>query len=157
MDGSDGTINLVREFLDANDYGYTVTSDGHCVRIGFQGDHGAFTVLIALQEAPTRLGVFVRIPTVVPEDRRREVAEGIVRANYGLPLGGFDMDMSDGVMTYRASMPIADGTITQEQFEDLLFASLLGADRYFQAFNRLLYGDDLSPAEAIAEVEMADS
>ena len=92
---------------------------------------------------------------IVPEDRRREFAEAVVRANYTLMLGRFDLDLRDGEMEFHNCMPVAGGEITTEQFGDLLYSSIVTADRYARAFYRLLYGDDLSPAEVIAEVEMA--
>ena len=95
------------------------------------------------------------MPVVIPEARRPVVAELIARINYGLMLGGFALDLSDGDLHFRVTMPLADAELTQEQFAHLLGASLWSADRYQKAFCRLLYGDDLSPAEAVAEVEMA--
>ena len=95
-------------------------------------------------------------PVVVPETRRVEMAETVTRANYGLLLGGFQLDMSDGELVFHASMPVPDGAVTCEQFHQLFDASAWSVSTYARAFNRLLYGDDLSPAEVIAEVEMAD-
>ncbi len=155
MDERNVMLGLLREFLEARDYAYDLRPDGQSLRTGVQGRHAVLTALVALQDEPMRLGVFVRMPSVVPEHRRLQMAEAIIRANDGLALGGFDMNMSEGTMDCKATMPIADGTVTAEQFDDLLFCALSAADRYYPAFNRLLYGDDLSPAEAIAEVEMA--
>lgn len=149
------TMEIVCGFLDAREYGHDVSVDGSVIRTGFQGRNGRYRVQITTHGDDTRLDVSVHLAPIVSEDRRREMAEVVVRANYGLALGRFDLDMSDGTMEYYTSMPVADGTITAGQFDDLLFCALTTADRYTPAFNRLLYGDDLSPAEVIAEVEMA--
>ena len=99
--------------------------------------------------------LIVRIAPVVPEERRTQMAEALARANYGLKVGCFQMDMGTGTLSFVAIMPLADGTITAEQFDAVLEGAMCYTDAYFRAFARLLYADDLSPAEVIAEVEMA--
>jgi hypothetical protein len=149
------TMDMVCEALDARGHGYDVRADSSVIRTGFQGRNSRFNVLITAQGEDTRLAVLVHMAPIVPEDRRREMAELVVRANDGLAMGRFDLDMSDGTMAYYASMPVVDGTVTAGQFDDLMYCALTTADCYVLAINRLLYGDDLSPAEVVAEVEMA--
>ncbi len=156
MDGIESTIDRVCRFLDADEFAYRLREDNNGIDTGFRGRSGTFSVLISAREQPATLGIFVRIPLVVPEARRPQMAETVVRANYGLSLGSFDLDMSDGALGFRCTMPIGGAAITHEQFRDLLGASLWTVDRYHRAFCRLLFGDDLSPAEVIAEVEMGD-
>jgi hypothetical protein len=110
-------------------------------------DAGGYDPLLVL--------IAVRIPTVVPDERRSQAAETVVRANYGLLVGCFDLDMRDGTLGFRASLPVVDAVVTQEQFDATWRTALSTTDKYHRAFCRLLYGDDLSPAEVVAEVEMA--
>ncbi len=156
----DGTahtsLSHVCRYLDDDQFAYHLREDGSGIDTGFRGKTGTFSAVITVRENPPILGVFIRIPLVVPEDRRAAVAETVVRANYGLSIGSFDMDMSDGTVGFRATMPIADAMATHGQFRDLMGASLWTVDRYHRAFGRLLFGDDLSPAEVIAEVDMGD-
>ena len=156
MDERKVTIELISQFLDARQWNYRVTGDGR-IETGFQGEAARLFVRIWLRETPVlALTAAVDLPFIVPSERRGQAAETAVRANccWSGP-SRFDMDMSDGTIHCVTVLPICDGTLTQQQF-DASFNSTLGlADRYFRAFARLLYGDDLSPAEVIAEVEMA--
>jgi hypothetical protein len=155
MDERKVTIQLISEFLDARKWNYCVTEDGR-IESGFQGKSARFPVRLALYEKPVlNLVVVVDLPFIVPEERRAQVAEAIVRANYSRCPSRFDMDMSDGSIHCFAVVAIGDGTLTPAQFDAVFGSALSLADRYFRAFARLLYGDDLSPAEVIAEVEMA--
>lgn len=150
------TLHQVSNFLNSDGFAHRLREDQSAIDTGFRGHTGSFPILIAVRDNPAILGVSVRIPLIVPEKHRLAMAETIARANWGLSIGSFDLDMSDGNVGFRATMPIADAEISHEQVRDLLGAALWTVDRYHRAFGRLLFGDDLSPAEVIAEVEMDD-
>ena len=155
MDQASMTMGLVCGYLDAQEWSYRLREDKPALETGVSGETCVFSICITVVGDPANLGVLIYLPMIVPEARRLEMAEAITRANYDLLNGCFELDFSDGELRYRASMPLADGTVTEEQFRELLFYAIAMADQYARAFNRLLYGDDLSPAEVIAEVEMA--
>ena len=149
------TIEMVSEFLDAKDFGHDICDEDSLIRTGFMGRNGRFYVVLDIQGENGGLGIAVHLSPIVPEDRRKEMAEAVVRANNGLTMGRFDLYMSDGTMEYNSCIPLGDDALTASQFDDFLFCALSTTDRYSPAFYRLLYGDDLSPAEVIAEIEMA--
>jgi len=129
--------------------------DESAVETGFRGKHNSFRVLIAVDDGPLTVFICVRIPIVMPEPRRAEAAEAINRANFGMRLGRFELDYRDGDVNYVAAIPLADAALTTNQFRFTLFSAMTHADVYCRAFSRLLYDHELSPAAAIAEVEMA--
>jgi hypothetical protein len=153
----DQTLDLVTGFLDEERFRYHVCEDAAAIDTGLEGDHAFFPVQIQLLGEEPRRGieVRVRVPVVVPETHRAVMAEAIARANYGLHYGFFTLDMSDGEMTLVAAMPLYDGTVTYEQIACMLYGAVSTANDYTRAFLRLIYAEDLSPAEVIAEVEMS--
>ena len=157
MDGAELTVDQLCRYLDEDGFGYSLREDGTTIETGFRARTGAFRLVIFLRDEPALLGVMVRIPEVVPEPKRPQMAESIARANYGLSMGCFELDMSDGELDFRASIPTPGATVTHQQFRALVGAAMWTTDRYHRAFCRLIYGDDLSPAEVIAEVEMAEA
>ncbi len=148
-------VEQITRFLEARKTVYRLSADGTAIEVGFVYPAARFMVTITVREDGPFVCVVTQIPMVIPEARRPAVAELIVRINYGLMLGAFALDLSDGELHFRVTMPLADAELTENQFGHLMGASLWSADRYHKAFCRLLYGDDLSPAEAVAEVEMA--
>jgi hypothetical protein len=156
MEHYDKTLDLVSAFLDEQEFRYHVCADRPAIEMRITGEHAVFPILIVVfGEEPKRgLGVCVRIPIVVPEKQRVQMAEAITRANYDLNYGCFELDMSDGELDFRTEMPIYDGEVTQRQVSFLVRRAWATADDYTRAFLRLLYAEDLSPAEVIAEVEM---
>ena len=125
-----------------------------CVRL--RGDVVPLDLYFHMRASPSLLQLIIPVPLQVPDGSRAKVAELVVRANCSWPLGYLDLKMSNGLLAWRASIPIEDGTITTRQIEHLLSAGVGMVLRYLPAINRLIYGDDLSPAEAVAEVEMAE-
>ena len=66
------------------------------------------------------------------------------------------MTQTPGFNAY-AGMPTGDDCVSESQVACLFEAAVWTAARYHRAFGRLLYAVDLSPAEVVAEVEMADA
>jgi hypothetical protein len=147
-------IQQITAFLEARQLGYRLSADETTIEVGFACQTARFLVTVWVHPA-SLLCVVTQMPVVIPEDRRTAVAELIARINYSLMLGGFALSLSDGDLHFRVTVPLADAELTQEQFDRLMGASLWTVQRYHKAVCRLLYGDDLSPAEAVAEVEMA--
>lgn len=157
MGDANVTVETLLAYLDRMDMGYRTHRDDSLIQTGARGDHGMYDFLIHLVGEPQRL-LMIRcfIPVVVPEAERVRMAEVVARANLGLAIGCFELDMGEGLLMFRAALPIRDGYLTFEQFETLFACCMVAPDHYLPAFLRLLYGDDISPAEAIAEVEMGD-
>lgn len=155
MDSTDVTLDQIRGFMDEDGLSYCLREDGSALEAGFRGRSGSFRMVLYLRDEPALLGIMVRLPEAAPEDRRPQMAEAVTRANHGLALGCFELDMSSGDIDFRIGIPVVAGTLSHEQFRAMMGAAMWTTDRYHRAFCRLLYGDDLSPAEVIAEVEMA--
>jgi len=156
MSNTNVTLELLSQYMKAHDMDHTISDDGQTIETSFTGDSGLFKVYVALWgDDPLTLLAGACIPVIVPEKHRLAMAEAIARANCGMFIGGFRLDMGTGVLAFKADMPVADGTVTEEQLHALLVSAMGLADTYFPAFLRLIYGDDLSPAEVVAEVEMA--
>ena len=156
MDAAGSVLDAIAGYMDEEELVYHRRKDAPIIDTGFAGRTGHYRIVLYVGEGPsTILSIVLPIPEVVQEEHRPRMAETVVRANYGLPLGGFELDMSDGEILFRVALPVADGFITREQFLHLLAASSWALDTYSRAFKRLIYGDDLSAAEVIAEVEMA--
>ena len=73
------------------------------LRLGCTGENGEWTCYAQIREEPGRF-IFYSVPAAkAPEARRAAVAEFITRVNYGMVLGNFEMDYSDGEIRYKTS------------------------------------------------------
>lgn len=95
------------------------------------------------------------LPMNVPEANRPVVAEYLARVNYGLLLGNFQLDMSDGEISYKtigcfeeegeAGLP--DGVVAR-----LTFVGFNMFDKYVPGVFAIIYGGK-QPKEAYDEIE----
>ena len=83
------------------------------------------------------------------------MAEFITRANFGMIIGNFELDYSDGEIRYKTSVDVEEVEVTDPLVRHLIYANVLTMDKYFPGLMRVLYGG-ISPVEAIEEVEAAE-
>ncbi len=155
MQNTDLIFNRACETLREMDLDPRIDENERAALTGINTRHGPLDVVVHVSEKPSQLGIVVRLPSRIPEDSRVRVAELITRANFGWSVGSINMNMADGLLAWHASIPIEDGSVTARQFQHTLEAGLVMMSVYYRAINRLIYADDLSPAEAVAEVMMA--
>jgi hypothetical protein len=92
------------------------------------------------------------VPRQAPEERRAAVAEYLTRANFGLVVGNFEMDYSDGEIRYKSSVDVEGERLTPQLVENLVAPNLRAMVRYLPGLVSVLEGLR-SPAEAIDDVE----
>jgi len=138
-------------FLQDDEWKFSVDEEER-ITMGLTGKHASYRILIRFRPDKDIIIVRVYYPVRVPEDKRRDICETITRANYGLMLGCFEMDMSDGELLYRTAMPVDDAPLYREQLKTILYTACGTADRYYPAIMGVLYGGK-EPEAAIAEVE----
>lgn len=99
------------------------------------------------------LSVYSLCPHRVPIDKRQGAAEVITRANYGLPVGNFEMDYEDGEIRFKVSIPVApDQELTDELLRWAIGLNVTTHDRYLPAIEGVLFQDE-QPSDAVARVE----
>ena len=85
----------------------------------------------------------------VPEEKRRAVADLLVLVNEKLWLGHFGMWDGDGLPIFQHALPLrgTDGP-TKEQMEDILEAAIVECERFYPAFQIVIWGGR-SASEAV--------
>src|SRR3954466_14252381 len=63
-------------------------------------------VHVWVREQAEQVVVHSVYPSGVPAERRAEVAMFLTRANYGLPIGNFEIDLDDGEVRFKTSIDV---------------------------------------------------
>ncbi len=95
---------------------------------------------------------YVVAPVHVPEELRSSVAEFITRANFGLRIGNFEIDYSDGEVRYKTALDFEGETLTPAWIRNTIYPAVTTMDRYFPGLMKVIYGGR-TPYEAIEEIE----
>jgi hypothetical protein len=151
---SDGVTGFLA--ADGQDFAVQEEADYTLVRFIAEGRQSKqlHTTIICREQAEI-VSVYTRFgyDADVPSDKRGAVAEYTARANYGLVIGNFELDMDSGHVRYKTSVDLEGAIIEQVLFKNLIYANLTTADRYYPGLLKVLWGDDMTPRAAIEMVE----
>ncbi len=139
------------KWLEEDDWHPTQIEGVLAYRTGFAGDH-ARVVCIAEIRAQQQFLFYALVPNKVPSDRRVPVAEALTRANWGLRIGNFELDFSDGEIRFKSSLDFEGELLTPALIRNTVYPAVATLDHYLPAIMAVAYGDK-DPAEAIAEIE----
>ena len=145
-------IDVVREYYDSQEWKYD-----------FDGEKNIFSMRMSLKDVEScrvithckdkgELLTLAFFPINAPENKRLAVAEYLTRANYGLNIGNFEMDMDDGEIRYKVSSVWADLLPPVKVVERLVDTSFVMLDRYGAGILSVIYGG-VSPADAVKAAE----
>lgn len=91
-------------------------------------------------------------PVDVPADRRSAAAEYLMRANYTLRVGNFEMEYADGQVAFKTSMIMEGLRPTAGLIRRLAFANFRTMGQYLPGLLEVAYGN-AQPQAAIEKVE----
>ncbi len=76
----------------------------------------------------------------VPEKNRSKLYPLLAQVNERMWLGHFDMGSDDGMVMFRHAILTRGREITAEQFEDMIDIALAECNRFYPAFQSVLWG-----------------
>jgi len=98
------------------------------------------------------------VPLNAGEEERSKVGEFLLRANYGLKVGGFDFDFDDGEISYRISIYCGEENFMPPTYEQIDFSVIVGLmmlEKYGDALIKVMFGL-VEPSDAIEAAEADD-
>ena len=111
---------------------------------------GSWLLFIQVVEEPSLLAVYSVLPTPAPPERRPALAEFLTRANYGLSLGNFEMDLADGEIRAKVALAVGDGPLDDALVGRLIRASGRLVEIFLPGIEAVVDGAD--PAAALRDV-----
>lgn len=122
----------------------------------FQGDDELWAVYAEAREEDGRVIVYSVVPFNIPLQRRAAVAEFLTRANYGLQIGNFELDLDDGEVRCKTSVDVKGVKVAPELVDRLIVMNLQATNRYVGGIAALVGDDDAVPAQLIDAIEASD-
>ena len=147
MISTSANYRRVKSYLDKHDWHYSCqdsSNKGRRILSGFVGTgKGLFTTFsFTLWVENDIIQSFSTLPFSIPENKRVKAAELIVRLNYLLKCGAFELDFSDGEVRYRVIRSgislMYDG---DEVMRYLLTLPIMMIKHYVEAFFELVQTD----------------
>jgi len=144
-------FTTLKQFLHEDGWYPQRIGDKSVLRVGFAGQNGQLTCFAFIFADYEQFLFYVIAPIKAPADVRPMVSEFVTRANYGLRIGNFEMDFSDGELRYKTSLDFEGERLTAGLVKNTIYPAVQTMDRYLPGLMSVIHGDK-SPAEAIAEL-----
>lgn len=81
-----------------------------------------------------------------------DTAKLFTQINYGLPLGTFEKDFSDGEICYCTGIDVTSGDVVPEMIASLIGATVRTIDRYYPTIISCLW-NYMAPKDAVALID----
>jgi hypothetical protein len=143
------------EFFTGDDWSPEQIEDQPVLRMNFEGENGSWTCLAFAYDDHERAVFTSVLPVEIPEEKRLEAAEYLTRANFGMEIGNFDMDFTDGSVQFRTSIDVEGGELTPKMIQNLAYLNVTVSDQYLPGLVMVVEGD-ATPLEAIEKVEASE-
>jgi len=153
MERESSLLDRICEYLDNDDWNYQRRET--VVRTAVNARNATFDVYATSAEAMEVMRFYTVYPVKVPEARRIAAMEFVTRANYGLLMGNFEFDLSDGEIRYKTAMDVEGVILSDTAICNLITCGVSMADRYFPGMMKVIFSD-MDAAEAIRTVETAE-
>ena len=139
--------------LDEREIGYW-TSDDQAIRTDLRGEVAVYRIVAHVDAESDLFQVFGYSPLRVPEGCRPAIAEAVARANYGLRLGKFELDLDDGELRFQMAQILTSDAVGEDVIDRMIGTTLNMLDMYLPAFLSVIYANEL-PKDAVGRVEAA--
>ncbi len=120
--------------LDENEWHYDKNEQDLCIDCGAQGDDLPMDIRIKIYPEFELISLISTMPFTVPENRRKELAVAVSRANDGIVDGSFDYNYKTGRLLFRMTSSFMGGLVGKELFAYMLFVSCKTIDEYNDKF-----------------------
>jgi hypothetical protein len=142
----------VQAWLDEQEFEYDAKDEEGVFVFRYKGGSGIWSCFIFCREQEEQLVLYSEAPVAVAEELRVDMAEFILRANYGASIGCFEMDVDDGEIRYRTGLDVTDTQVEATMLRNIVLANLLMMDTYLPGILAVVHGG-VAPHVAIQKIE----
>jgi hypothetical protein len=140
FDDSANPLDMLEAVLADQEWSYERPGDDE-LNVAVQGHWCVYHLSFSWHEGLEALHLACTFDIRVPPDKRREVVALLALINEQLWAGHFDMWSEDGMLIFRHGVLLqGEAELTPEQAFALLQLPVDGCERYFPAFQFVLWG-----------------
>ena len=142
-------IDIVEELVSANEWAFERASDEEML-VEVVGRWASYRMHFVWQQDLSSMYFSCLLDAKIPPAKRAAASELVALINERMWLGHFEIGSEDGVPLFRHTVLLRGlGSASVEQVEDLVDIAVAECERFFPAFQFLLWGGK-TPAEAVA-------
>jgi hypothetical protein len=133
-------LDIVEEIVAANEWPFDRASEDELV-VEITGRWCDYRLYFMWRDDVSALHFTCAFDARVPATRRREIHDLLAMANEKLWIGHFDISSEEGMPMFRHTVPLRGVRgASVEQLEDLVDAAFTECERFFPAFQLVIWG-----------------
>jgi hypothetical protein len=154
MAGSFGIPQLVDYLTNMGLSIANVDQEQQIIELAFRGDNGQWRLIVHIQQSEEIRKLMFIVPHfgTITTKKRLQCFEALLAVNYRIAMGKFGIDLEDGEVRLEEAVPIANSSITEDQFQLVFSAIMQTAAMYHSLIPRIIYGN-LTTQQALEECE----
>jgi hypothetical protein len=151
LDRQANPVDVIEHIAALNDWAFERAGDDE-ITISVAGGWCDYHVSFSWMEEKEAIHLACAFDLKVPEPRKLEVLKLISGVNEQLWMGHFDLWSKEGVIMFRQALLLSGGAEpSNAQVEGLLLTAIEACERYFQAFQFVVWAGKTAP-DALATV-----
>ena len=139
------------DFFKTDQWPYLALAGSPALTMNFEGQNARWTCYTQVCEGRQQFVFYSLCPVIIPEDKRADVQEYLTRANHGLIIGNFEMDLDEGEVRYKTSFDCENVPVTPALFKNAIYPNLAMMDHFLPGILSRVYAEE-APLEALEEV-----
>src|SRR5512138_3185319 len=145
-------FEMLSNYLDNDEWFPRRIEGKYAYSMSYSGKNGDLRCYAIVRVDLEEFLFYAVAPVKVPDEVRMAVAEYLTRANYGMRIGNFELDYSDGEVRYKTSLDFEGETLSHSLIRHSIYPAVLTMDAYVPGLMSVVYGGR-TPFEAIEEIE----
>lgn len=145
-------LETMMDFFNSQDWTFSQVEGQSTLSMPFKGKSGEWMCYAHTREKRHQCIFYSVCPVKAPESKWLVIVELLTRANYGLPVGNFEMDLEDGEIRYKTGINITGDRLSPEIITQMVTENTKQMDKYLPAILQVTYSD-VSPKELIDGIE----
>jgi hypothetical protein len=145
-------FDILVDFLTEDGWAPEALRGESMARVRVRGENGEWDAYVQAREADQQIVVYSECPISAPDDRRFETMTLITRANFGLSVGNFELDLDDGEIRYRTGLDVKEDRLSPPLLRQLVWNNIAATDKYLPALRQVIESG-ATAAEALARIE----
>ena len=145
--------DIIIEFFHREDWEFYITKNPSILRVACEGKSGKWFCYAEVDEIEQRFAFYSVSPHQASPEKLSAVAEYTSRANYGMTIGNFELDFTDGEIRYKTSIDFQDNQPSFGAIAQLVYTNIAMMERYLPGILAVIE-EDIKPNEAIELIEI---
>ncbi|RMF09257.1 MAG: hypothetical protein D6773_01885 [Alphaproteobacteria bacterium] len=131
-------VDIVETIAAAHDWAFERNAEDE-LSLSVAGTHADYHISLNWRDEMEALHMACAIDLKVPDSRLNEVYRLMASINEQLWIGHFDLWTQEGMLLFRHGLMLNGAEPTADQCEALLHTGLEACERYFQAFQYVIW------------------